>query len=80
MWDYERRWVNDLASGKTSFYTEALELYKNYGLENFNNDDGVPLTLKVLLFTRFMHWSGGYGAEYDREAFKQFYFQTYIDQ
>lgn len=76
IWDYERIWVRN--EGKTD--TAVLDVYKAYGLESFSNEDGVPMSLKTMLFNRFMHWKGGYGVDIDREAFKRFYLQSYLGE
>lgn len=74
LWFYEQVWATqeehrDETGGNT------LE-YIHYGLKDFNADDGVPITLKALLFNRFCHWVGGYGN--DVEQFKEWYLEEYL--
>ena len=69
--NYERVWVTKLSSWNYSF--AELNEYFHYGLEDFNKDDGVPMTLKVILFNRYMHWS----FDGDAEGFKRWYLAHY---
>ena len=69
--NYEQVWVNKLS--RWDFSLSELNEYIHYGLEDFNKDDGVPMTLKVILFNRYMHWS--YGG--DAEGFKKWYLTHY---
>lgn len=69
IWFYELAWVNHELNG----YDNRIDLgeYIGAGLRNFCGDDGVPMSLKALLFNRFMKWVG------DVEGFKKFYFRYY---
>jgi len=68
-WFYELKWVE--MNGEFEGFGE----YEGYGLSDFEKEDGVPLTLKLLLFNRYMHWSG-YG--YDSiPGFKEWYRNNY---
>ena len=49
-----------------------LDEYLSYGLREFENMDGVPITLKAILFNRFSHWNRA-----DTEEFKAWYLATY---
>ena len=69
--NYEQVWVNKLS--RWDYSLSELNEYIHYGLEDFNKDDGVPMTLKVILFNRYMHWSYGGNAE----GFKKWYFTHY---
>ena len=69
--NYEQVWVNKLS--RWDYSLAELNEYIHYGLEDFNKDDGVPMTLKVILFNRYMHWSYGGNAE----GFKKWYFTHY---
>jgi hypothetical protein len=69
-WFYEMRWVE--LNGEFEGFGE----YESYGLADFEKDDGVPLTLKLLLFNRYMHWCG-YGYDSIPE-FKEWYRNNYI--
>lgn len=75
LWFYEWVWINDTLQGHS--FNEMLEDYKEYGLEPFNADDGVPMSLKAQLFNRYMHWCGGYGKDEDVKGFKRFYSESY---
>lgn len=73
---YEKFWIDlmlsdDAESAKLN--SENIRLYLSYDLLEYSEDDGIPLTLKALLFNRHMHWSCGYGKEIDVENFKKFY-------
>ena len=57
------------------FLKQNNNMYIEFGLETFSLDDGVPLSLKAILFNRYMHWSyGGTVA-----GFKTFYFEHYLN-
>ena len=68
-WNYERIWVGwtlvaeDDKSEGAMMLKSMLKQYKDAHLENFQEDDGVPITLKALLFNRFDHWNEGDGFE-----------------
>ena len=80
LWFYEQMWVKREERGLSPADSEILEDYEEYGLKSFNADDGVPLSMKAFLFSRFLHWQGGYGMEIDRDNFKQFYFRYYLSE
>lgn len=71
---YEKCWVQ-------MHYPDAEELklilsdYKQHGLGHFSDGDGVPITFKALLWSRFCHWSG---YPEDDENFKSFYISQYL--
>ena len=74
-WFYEKLWVqSDDFRDEKGYNTTG---YIDYGLKDFNVDDGVPITLKALLFNRYCHWSGGYGN--DVEGFKKWYKKYYLN-
>lgn len=59
--DYERVWVDSHFSEEgLDLLRGNLEGYKKFGLADFDADDEVPITLKALLWSRFMHWGSGY--------------------
>lgn len=68
-WDYEKRWFE----WGGQFDDEGL--FEAYGLTGFEENDGVPLTLKKLLFARHMHWNA-FGIE-SVEPFKEWYISRY---
>jgi len=54
-WETERAWVYDNTKEKneaTSMDIDIMTTYIDNGLADFNVDDGVPITLKALLFFR----------------------------
>lgn len=71
LWEYERVWVMRLS--KLDFSFGELNEYIHYGLGDFNADDGVPITLKIILFNRYRHWNFCGTAE----GFKEWYLATY---
>jgi hypothetical protein len=50
--------------------------YIAYGMKEFNADDGVPITLKAMLFNRYCRGNGG-GVENEKEHFKKWYQKLY---
>ena len=68
-WFYESVWVKR-DGGK---YED--EDYTKYGLIDFATTDSTPLSLKKILFNRFMHWSD-YG---NAQQFKEWYFKQYME-
>lgn len=76
IWYYEQIWIEreDLRDENSTNTKEYISL----GLEGFNADDGVPISLKALLFNRHSHWTDGYGIESDENNFKEWYFNFYL--
>lgn len=70
-WLYERHWLQEASQNTPDFSNELTE-YLNLGLNDYRYDDGVPLTLKALLYNRYSHWMSA-----DVEAFKEFYENEY---
>ena len=68
---YERIWVEELSNWDFSF--AKTNMYIHEGLEDFNKEDGVPLSLKVILYERYLHWSFDGNAE----GFKRWYLAHY---
>ena len=68
-WNYERIWAEWTIEAEDENSLGAKELkamlkrYKEVNLENFQIDDGTPITLKAFLFNRFEHWTDGVGFE-----------------
>ena len=76
-WYYEQLWVErEVFRDENNYNTQE---YINFGLQDFNKDDGTPLTLKAILFNRHCHWSGGYGIENDIKTFKEWYKSYYLN-
>jgi hypothetical protein len=73
---YEQRWVN-FSQHDRRYIAEMVQDYIFAGLELFNCDDGVPISLKALLYNRYSHWNGGLGWLEDINGFKKFYLENY---
>lgn len=77
LWYYEKLWVE-----RDEFRDEAnyntIE-YFHYGMKDFNIEDGIPVTLKALLFNKYIHWFGGYCMENDTKNFKEWYWGFYYE-
>lgn len=73
MAEYERKWIQDILEHnvKITDYVEQLDLHE---LEILNPSDGVPLTLKALLFNRWRHWNS-YATI---NQFKHWYLESYL--
>ena len=74
VWFYEKVWANSEADrGEMGYNTTE---YIAYGMKEFNADDGVPITLKAMLFNRYCRGNGG-GVENEKEHFKKWYLKLY---
>lgn len=74
LWDYEKKWVEfNQNPNDESFLEEIISEYQTIGLTKFNEDDGVPMTLKALLLNRYMYWNDG-----NVDHFKQWYKENYL--
>ena len=73
---YEKCWV-DFVQHDRGYIAEMVQEYIFAGLELFNCDDGVPISLKALLFNRYQHWVGWAGWLNDVNGFKKFYLENY---
>ncbi|MBP5366499.1 MAG: hypothetical protein J6Y82_11390 [Bacteroidales bacterium] len=77
-WGYERKWVdwyyqhNDLDDNPLDAMTYD---YIHSGMSDFNTNDGVPISLKSLLFNRYFHWND-YATPDD---FKKWYVCYYLN-
>ena len=56
LWDYERRWV-EWTVESDSYLNEVFVNYLRAGLSDFEAADGTPISLKALLYDRYVHWS-----------------------
>lgn len=75
-WGYEKYWVElseNPKEGSDNFKIVCnwLDDYIRAGLGLFKSDDGVPGTLKALLFNRYTHWMQ------TNDGFKEWYTNTY---
>lgn len=78
LWYYESLWAT-----RAEFRSETDGNFLEYtasGLADFSTDDGVPMTLKALFFNRYSHWIGGYSITSDREGFKNWYIEKYLQE
>lgn len=73
LWFYEQSWVEDMHKGGESIFS-AIEDYVYY-VGSFNSSDGVPTSLKALLFNRFA--KGFVSLNSAVESFKIFYNKYY---
>ena len=75
-WSYEKMWVENAAE-RAEDNPRLLE-YKRDVLPFYNEDDGIPLSLKALLYNRYTHWCGGHALEDDVRGFKEFLHDNYL--
>lgn len=73
LWFYEKRWVEFNLEGED--FQIWLDEYNAYGMSDFSTDDGVPISLKAILFNRY--YKGGY-MELGGKHFRQWYLETYL--
>lgn len=76
-WEYEQYWVNWHFEGKIEVLKELVEDYKAYGHGRLQKDDGVPISLKAVLWNRWAKWVG---SPSDREGWREFYLHEYLKQ
>lgn len=53
LWWYESIWVQEMENGQQSLYDEMVSEFVAHGLSELGAGDGVPITLKALLFNRY---------------------------
>ena len=75
LWFYEMRWVQFNLDGED--LQLDLDEYSAYGMSDFSRDDGVPVSLKAILFNRY--YQGGY-VEVGGAHFRQWYLKTYLQK
>ena len=73
IWFYEMKWVQFLLQGDSLDW--ALDEYNAFGMSGFSLNDGVPISLKAILFNRYYH---GEHIEFGGASFRQWYLQTYL--
>lgn len=76
LWHYEQMWVEN-EEERDENHGRVRE-YQHDVLPLYNEEDGIPLTLKALLYNRYTHWVGGYSLESDVKGFVQFLHQHYL--
>lgn len=72
VWNYEKHWVEASLQGHGD--SGCTKEYIDYGNEDFNADDGTPISLKALLWNRYYHWGGWMP---DQESFRNWYRKYY---
>ncbi|MRJ09406.1 hypothetical protein EDL99_11140 [Ornithobacterium rhinotracheale] len=73
-WHYEKKWVEFSLNPREKSYLEGITSeYKKIGLTTFNENDGIPITLKALLLSRFLYWNEGADADLFKEWYKKYY-------
>lgn len=73
VWRYERFWVEEMMKEEPDF-SKILGDYLCVGLRTFNMYDDTPMTLKAVLFNRFMQQAEGMATPDD---FKRWYDKFY---
>ncbi|ROI10749.1 hypothetical protein EGI11_02330 [Chryseobacterium sp. H3056] len=75
IWDYEKRWAEN-EEERTDDHPRMKE-YVTDVLPLFNEEDGIPNSLKALLYNRYTHWMGGYALVDDVRNFREFLYSHY---
>lgn len=76
LWYYEKRWVErNLDEERQKDIKWDIDEYNAYGMSDFSVGDGVPVSLKALLFNRFYH---GCPMEVGGTSFRQWYLKNYL--
>lgn len=73
---YEEAWVR-MQIAEVDHIQSMLNEYVAYGQEFFNMDDGVPISIKALLWNRYMHWGGNPN---DLYGFRSWYKREYLGE
>lgn len=76
LWFYESVWARETSQPNSDCYASIVDEYNFAGLTDFEQGDGVPLSLKALLFNRYC--KGCYSMLDAVEPFKKFYREYYI--
>lgn len=69
---YEEHWVNERINGYDDY--GRTQEYIAYGHEDFDKNDGTPISLKALLWNKYYHWGGWMP---DQESFRIWYRENY---
>lgn len=73
LWLYERAWVRSMLDKEDTLLNNYLDDYLFNGLAEFCMFDNVPITLKALLYNRYVST----GEINDVEGFKEWYITNY---
>lgn len=71
---YEEAWIR-IQIADFEYLRSMFEEYIAYGQEFFSMNDGVPMSMKALLFNRWGHWGGNLC---DGESFQKWYNEYYL--
>lgn len=75
-WWYEKKWVEFMLDDEKAVYLSNInEEYRDCGLSDFSKSDGVPQSLKTVLFNRYSHWCGC-----NVDGFKDWYLNFYLQR
>ena len=74
-WEYEKKWVEFTTSvyqtNQSNYILDiSIEEYISNNMQDFEKSDGVPLSLKALLYNRYYYWNQG-------GDFKKWYLNEY---
>ena len=75
IWEYEAFWAEH--EEERSNDHPRMQEYISDVLPLFNEDDGIPNSLKALLYNRYTHWMGGYALADDVRKFREFLYSHY---
>lgn len=75
IWGYEQMWAEN--EEERSDEHPRMKEYVTDVLPLFNEEDGIPNSLKALLYNRYTHWMGGYALEEDVKNFREFLYVHY---
>ena len=80
-WFYEMWWSERINSPEDiDPFKQEIEDYKWHGLEGFSANDGVPISLKAILFNRYSHWIQGPVEDFKSFYLKQYYQNRFFDK
>lgn len=75
LWEYEKKWVEFNLTNK-EVLVDFVDDYVSVGLSMFSSTDDTPVSLKALLFNRFVK---GFQSMIDAvEPFKEYYNKMYL--
>ena len=73
-WPYEKKWLEVFLNESDTLVAYRDE-YEKDGLPDFESEDGVPTTLKAVLYNHYLYWCEG-----TPDGFKKFYKEQYLGQ
>lgn len=77
LWEYEKIWYN-LKNSNDKQIDDFLRDYNLFDMSEFEPFDGVPITLKAVLFDLFSNWAGVRNADDFKKWYKEVYKKTGI--